>query len=157
MPETHVFSTNFAYTNEGVTDTRPGTWGKASAFDFTIPFVNVPPGKRVLITRIYGDFLMWPHGVIAANSAAGGLTGLLTTSSGQSPFVSTGLGSQGSFFYIQSGCDGTPQRAPFDFNVSNGGLLDPDNKMILRIAVFLNTTGVPIHMETTLVVEFQYV
>lgn len=152
----NVFSTNFSIDIVDVPDTRPGTWGNTGFFDFPIPFVNVPAGTRVRVTRIYGDFIMWPHGQIAQGSSAGGLTGLLTSNSGQSPFVGTGLGSQGCFFYIQSGCADQPARAPFDFNVANGGRLDSDNLMKLRIAVFLNNTGVKIHMETTMVVEFVY-
>jgi|SRR5579859_2501279 len=155
-PALNVFSTNFASDQLGTPDTRPGTWGNAGVIDFSIPFTNVPAGKRVHIMRIYGDFLMWAHGACPDNTQAGGLTGLLKTSGGQSPFVGPGLGAFGCFFYIQSGCASEPSREPFDFDVSQGGLLDTDNKMTLRQAVFLNNTGLPIHMETTMVVEFQY-
>lgn len=150
------FSTNVAWDSMGSPDTRPTTWGASGYCDTPIPFTDVPSGERVRILRIYGDYIMWPHGTIPPGTAAGGLTGLLTPSCGQSPYVGPGLGSQGCFFYIQAGCGQEPIRAPFDFNVQEGGLLDADNTMLLRLGLYLNDTGVSIHMETTMVVTFRF-
>ncbi|HUA58998.1 MAG TPA: hypothetical protein VML19_09610, partial [Verrucomicrobiae bacterium] len=67
-----------------------------------------------------------------------------------------GLGASGCFVYLQQGVGREPVRAAFDFDVATGGLLDPDNTMLVRRAVFLNETGVSIHMEPTFIVEFRY-
>jgi len=152
----NFFSINIAYDAQGTPDTRPNTWGDAAYFDSKVPFINVPEGHRVRITRVYGDHIAWPHGKIADGTMAGVLFGIITSSSGQSPFVAPGLGSSGCFLYIQQGVGSVPARAPFDFDVSLGGLLDADHVATFRQAVYLNETGVSIHQEVTMVVEFEY-
>jgi hypothetical protein len=154
--ETCVFSTNVPYDSAGVPDTRPGTWGNAGVADTPIPFTNVPEGYRVRVLRIYGDHIAWPHGRIKPGTDAGVLFGIITPSATQSPYVGPGLGASGCFVYLQQGVGESPVRAPFDFNVAAGGLLDPDNVMIVRNALFLNQTGASIHMEATFIVEFRY-
>jgi hypothetical protein len=154
--ESCIFSTNVPFDSPGVPDTRPGTWGNAAYDDVAIPFVNVPDGYRVRVLRIYGDFIAWPHGRIKPGTDAGALFGILTPSATQSPFVGPGLGASGCFVYLQQGVGREPVRAAFDFDVAAGGLLDPDNSMLVRRAVFLNETGVSIHMEPTFIVEFRY-
>lgn len=154
--ETCIFSTNVPYDSAGTPDTRPGTWGNAGSDDVAIPFVNVPADYRVRVLRIYGDFIAWPHGRIKPGTDAGALFGIVTPSATQSPFVGPGLGASGCFIYLQQGVGPEPVRAAFDFNVAAGGLLDPDNTMLVRRAVFLNETGVSIHMEPTFIVEFRY-
>jgi hypothetical protein len=154
--ETCVFSTNIPYDAEGAQDTRPGTWGEAAYSDVTIPFQGVPAGYRVRILRVYGDFIAWPHGQIKPHTAAGTLFGLITSSAIQSPYVGPGLGSKGCFVYLQEGVGAGPVRAAFNYDTSAGGLLDPDNLLIVRRAVWLNETGVSIHLEPTFIVEFRY-
>jgi len=156
LQESCIFSTNVPYDAQGTPDTRPGTWGDAGYDDVAIPFVNVPAGYRVRVLRVYGDFVAWPHGRIRLGTDAGALFGILTPSAAQSPFVGAGLGSSGCFIYLQQGVGAEPVRAAFDFDVAAGGLLDADNTMLVRRAVFLNETGVSIHMEPTFVVEFRY-
>jgi hypothetical protein len=151
-----TFSTNIAFDSKGDPDTRPNTWGKAAYVDTPIPFKNVPVGYRVRIRRVYGDLVAWPRGIILPGSSAGVLAGLLTTSSGASPWISHNLGSSGCFFYIQNAVSQSPSRAPFDFNNISGGLLDRDNIARLRQAIWLNDTEQTIHMETTMVVEFKF-
>lgn len=157
----NALSCNLASDQQGVPDSRPGTWGSAGNVDVPMVFVNVPAGKRVRVMRVYGDFVAWPHGSIVADSNAGVLASLFATSVGASPFVANTTppdlpGARGCFMYIQGGVAVTPFRAPIDFDTSANGLLDADNKMWFRHAVYLNTTGVKIHMETTLIVVFQY-
>lgn len=156
IAEPCVFSTNVPYDAEGQPDTRPGTWGSTAYNDLPIPFVGVPAGYRVRVLRVYGDFVAWAHGKIPHGTAAGTLFGLTSTSGGQSPFVGAGLGSKGCFLYLQAGVGADPVRAAFDFNVAVGGLLEADHMMLVRRAVWLNATGVSIHMEPSFVVEFRY-
>lgn len=157
IDKTCVFSTNTPYDGPDEPDTRKGTWGNAGYDDLPIPFVGVPRGYRVRITRVYGDFIAWPHGRPIPDTYAGALFGIIASSATQSPFVGPGLGSSKCFIFLQQGVSALmPARAPFDFQVQGGGLLDRDNIMIVRRASFLNEMGVPIHMEPTFVVEFRY-
>ena len=151
-----AFSTNAPFDSPGVPDTRPGTWGNAAAYYLPIPFVDVPAGFRVRITRVYGDVIGWPHGQIVPGTFSGILSGLTTTTAPQSPFVGPGLGSAGCFLYLQGqlGTEGT--RLAIDIPNITNGLLNADNILMMVEAIFLNETGVSIHMETTLVVEFVY-
>lgn len=48
-------------------------------------------------------------------------------------------------------------KLPFDADVSGPGLLNADNILKLNQALFLSTTGCPVHMELTLLVSFKYV
>jgi len=153
---THSFSINITWDAEGTPDERPGTWGKATFVDTPIPFVNVPAGYRVRLLRAYGDHIAYPHGDVEAGKYAGVLFGILTNQDGQSPYVGPGLGSAGCPLYIQNFTPNGQTRA-FDFALaSESSLVGRDNTMIFRQAVFLNETGVPIHMEATAVVEFRY-
>ncbi len=58
--------------------------------------------------------------------------------------------------YVQSGTGGKPERAPIDFDVSAGGLLSEDNVLESKLAVFLNDTGLPIHMEATFTLVYRF-
>lgn len=151
----HSFTTNIAYDAEGQDDTRPGTWGKAAFVDSHIPFINVPAGYRVRLLRGYGDHVAWPHGTPAANTYAGVLFGILANLSGGSPYVGPGLGSAGCPLYIQNKVPGEARAFDFVFPLESS-LVGADNVMILRQAVFLNETGVSIHMEATITIEFRY-
>jgi|SRR5579871_1097497 len=49
---------------------------------------------------------------------------------------------------------GSPARAPFNDNVSAGGLLE-GNALYVKVAVWLNDTGLQIHMEPTMVIVYR--
>jgi hypothetical protein len=51
---------------------------------------------------------------------------------------------------------GQPTRAEYDRDVSKGGLLMSDNTLIVKVAVWLNTTGTAIHMEPTFNLLYQF-
>jgi hypothetical protein len=150
------FSTNVPYDNAGTPDTRPGTWGNAAAQLTGIPFQNVPAGYLVRITRVYGDVVAWPHGQINPGTFSGILSGLTNTTPIQSPFVPAPLGNSGCFLYVQDRAGANGTRIPLEVSAIKNGLLNADNILILKQAVFLNETGASIHMETTLVIEFVY-
>jgi hypothetical protein len=57
----------------------------------------------------------------------------------------------GMFVYIQDAIHGgEAKRAPFDYGFENEQIyLDADNLLQLKIAAFLSTLGVPVHVEAT--------
>src|ERR1035441_5270026 len=88
-------STNVPYDSAGTPDMRPGTWGNAASGSLSIPFLGVPAGYQVRITRVYGDVVAWPHGAIVPGAFSGILSGLTNTTPNQSAFVPSGLGNAG--------------------------------------------------------------
>ncbi len=154
----------------GVTDTRPGIWGTAGYDVHTLTF-HPPEGYRVRILRVYGDF----QGFIRKNptgNCAGVLWGLQSTKElGYDPSVFQDVkpgrsrkGSERAFpaddntmLYVQDSiCARLTFRDPVDFDTSVAGLLEPDNVLISKAAVFLNETGEPIHTESSFTIVFQY-
>jgi hypothetical protein len=51
---------------------------------------------------------------------------------------------------------GEPVTRSFDWISRAGGLLEPDNTLVVKVASWLNTTGVPVHLEATYTLVFQY-
>ena len=147
---------NFAIDLAGVPDTRPGTWGNAAAAQNLVQFTP-PAGHLVRILRVYGDFIAFPKaGTPRAGTTCEVGWGLKSTAADGSERVSTGY--DNSFVWLQDvvapgrlGC-----RAEFNFDVSTGGLLGADHKMISQAFVGLNTTGLTIHMEPTFVMVYQF-
>lgn len=153
MAQTYSAATNFSVDLIGVPDTRPDTWGTASYAVKTITFTP-PPGHRVRILRVYGDLLLWPIGSAQQGKFAGVLFGLQTTAPEGSRRMD--WGADNTMLYIQDATGGGPRRAPFDYNVSAGGLLEADNKLIVKLATWLNDTGLPIHIEPSFVMVYRY-
>lgn len=152
-----------------VPDTRPGTWGSAAFADNNLQF-NPPAGYRVRILKAYGNWFAMPKVVDpgagpypADHGYCGVLWGLLRTGvTGSTRLVPA---SDEAFAFYQGAIDGPPQTFPFDFTLEavaplseTMGLLDPDNIMVNRLAIFLDTLGdtVPIHMESQMVVVYQF-
>lgn len=157
-----VLSTNVSWDCVGQQDARPSTWGTTGVNDVPIKFVDVPNGYRARIDRITGDLIAWAHAADGSpappsSSFFGALTGILVAGSGQDPDVGPGLASSGCPFYVQGAANAYHAvNRVFDFDVSAGGLLGEDNTFTLRQAVFLNDTGLPIHVETTLVIQYDF-
>lgn len=153
---------NYAYDIIGTPDNRPDTWGTAEGATKPIVF-SPPPGYRVRILRAQGDFVTWPRGVPGVDptdkvvgTAVGVLFGLSSTTPDGSSQAQGGAASDNCFLYIQDASKGEKTRAPFDYDTHVGGLLMADNTLSVRVAVWLNTTGLAIHMEPSLVLIFQY-
>jgi hypothetical protein len=146
-------SGNFSADLLGQLDTRPGTWGNADVRLFDVTF-QVPKGYRVRVLRTYGDFLAWPKGAVPSGKAAGVLFGLQTTAPEGSARID--WMADNTFLFVCTATNGTPVRAPFDFDTSAGGLLEPDHILRLKVASWLNDTGLEIHMEPTLTIVYQY-
>jgi len=145
--------TNFSADIKGTPDTRPRTWGTAGEFIFPIKF-SPPPGYRVRILRAYGDFLVWPKGVVVKGRFAGALFGLQTTAPEGS--VRADWLADNTFLYIQTATGGERAREQFDFPVDVGGLLERDNMLRVKVAVWLNDTGLEIHCEPSFVLTFSF-
>jgi hypothetical protein len=148
-------TTNITWESAGKPDTRPGTYGTTDSVSSSIPFTNVPKGYLVQILHLSGDEIAAPHGTPKAGSMSYILAGATNTSPNQSPYVGPGLGSSGTLMYKQSPVSGAGARIPINESVL--GTLNPDNILILKQSIFLDTTGVPQHNELTLVIQFQYV
>jgi len=153
VAQTYSAATNLSVDIKGEPDFRQDTWGTAGYAVKAITF-NPPPGYRVRILRVYGDFLAWPIGKVEPGKFAGVLLGLQTTA----PDGSTKMdwGADNTMLYIQDATGGGPRRAGFDYDVSDGGLLQPDNKLLVKMAVWLNDTGLTIHMEPSFVMVYRY-
>lgn len=151
--QTYSAATNLSVDLKGVPDTRPDTWGTADYAVKAITF-NPPPGYRVRILRVYGDFLAWPIGKVEPGKFAGVLLGLQTTAPEGSARMD--WGADNTMLYIQDATGGSPCRSAFDYDVSTGGLLQADNKLLVKMAVWLNDTGLAIHMEPSFVMVYKY-
>lgn len=153
MAQAYSAATNFSVDLIGVPDTRPDTWGTASYAVKAITF-KPPQGQRVRILRVYGDLLIWPLGIVPQGKFAGVLLGLQTTAPDGS--VRMDWGADNTMLYIQDATGGEPRRAAFDYKVSVGGVLGPDNKLIVKMATWLNDTGLPIHIEPSFVMVYRF-
>ena len=145
---------NFSADLLGEPDTRPNTWGTAGYVVWKIHF-NAPPAARVRILRVYGDFVIWPKGKTPEGTTAGALFSL-HTSAPESPISKVSeLLVDNCFLYVQLATSGKAERAAFDNSVADGGLLGNDSTLYVKVAVWLNDTGVPIHMEPTWITVFR--
>lgn len=148
-------SANFSIDLQGDPDTRPQTWGTAGDVVWTIQFL-VPSGYHVRLLRVYGDFIIWPRGRVPEGTYAGTLLGLQTIVP-DIPSTSKLANNvaDGCFLYVQLATGGKPERAAFDDAVAAGGLLGDDNFLYVKVAVWLNDTGLAIHMEPTWITVLQ--
>jgi len=151
-----AFSTNLSWDAAGTVDSSPaGTWGTAASRSDRISFVGVPDGYAVRITRVSGDEIA---GYVDSykSGTAYVLVGLETSTPYQSPYVASGMGSEGCFVYKQAPVAPSGVRIPID-DAPSAAVLNSDNVLVIKQALFLNTTGAVVHMEATVVVEFMYV
>ncbi len=153
VAQTYSAATNLSVDIKGEPDFRQDTWGTAGYAVKAITF-DPPPGHRIRILRVYGDFLAWPIGKVKPGKFAGVLLGLQTTAPDGSARMD--WGADNTMLYIQDATGGGPRRAGFDYDVSDGGLLQPDNKLLVKMAVWLNDTGLTIHMEPSFVMVYRY-
>jgi len=146
-------ASNFSTDIKGDPDTRAMTWGTAGATTHRITF-SPPRGCRVRVLRVYGDLLAWPRGTVEPGKFAGVLWGLQTT--GPEGSLHADLAADNTMLYIQHATGGGPARAPVDFAVAAGGLLERDHVLVSKLAVWLNDTGRDIHMEPSFVVVYRF-
>ena len=151
-------SGNFSADILGAQDTRPSTWGTAGVQTWPVVFAP-PPGYRVQILTLKGDLVAWPKVLpgdlsIPQEMTAGVLLGYQTTASEGSTRCTPCA--DNTMLYIQAGVGRQPVRAPYEYNVRAGGLLEPDHTLVVVVAVWLNTTGRMIHLEPTWTVTWVY-
>jgi hypothetical protein len=150
----YSLAANFSADLSGQQDNRPNTWGTVEAVYPKIVF-HPPDGYRVHILRVYGDFLIWPRGKVEKGRFAGALWALHTTepdgSSRAEPAADNHL------LYVQLATGGKSERAAVDFVVREAGLLGADHTLVVKLAVWLNDTGLAIHMEASFVLVYEFV
>jgi len=147
---------NFSIDLAGTPDTRSGTWGNAG-FAQNVTTFNCPAGYTTRIMRVYGDFIAFPRlGTPPTATSCEIGWGLKTTAPDGSARLSNGY--DNSFVWLQNVITNvsTSCRACFDFDVSVGGWLEADHKLISQVFVALNTTGLTIHMEPTFTIIYQF-
>lgn len=143
---------NFAVDIAGEKDERPYTWGTAGAEYKRITF-KPPTGYRVRILRVYGDLITGVRGKVPPGQFAYALLAMQSTAVEGS--VRADLAADNTFLYIQT--PAVPAtRAPFDFDTSVGGLLEEDNVLVVKVAVFLSDVSVPVHLEPSFTVVFRF-
>ncbi|MFB3779795.1 MAG: hypothetical protein ACE141_19400 [Bryobacteraceae bacterium] len=142
---------NFAADIEGEADTRPGTWGKAGVAEWRITF-RPPAGYRVRVLRAYGDLVSWARGRVPEGTYAGVLMGLQTTAPDGSQTAD--WLADNCFLYVQDVVGREGKRSPFD--AKTDVLLEADHVLRVKVAAWLNDTGLPIHMEPTFVVVYRF-
>ena len=151
-------SGNFSVDLLGTADTRPSTWGMAGVQTWPVTF-KPPTGYRVRILTLKGDLVAWPKVLPGDTPVPVGMTaGVLLGYQNTSPQGSSQCDwcADNTMLYIQSGVSREPVRAPYEYDVRAGGLLEPDNVLVVVVASWLNVTGKPIHMEPTFTVTFRY-
>lgn len=148
-------ATNHSDDLRGTPDYRQDTWGTAEAAVKRIEF-HPPAGYRTRILRVYGDFQGWVRHNPSGN-CLGVLWGLTTTAKDGSERVTPAA--DNTFLYVQDSVCGTDKRnfrAPVDYDTQAGGLLEQDNVLVSKVAVWLNETGEPVHMEPSFVLVYQF-
>lgn len=146
-------SANFSTDLLGEPDHRPDTWGTAGVTLHRITF-RPPSGYRVRVLRVYGDFLIWPLGIVEKGKFAGALWGLTTT--GPDGSVRADWAADNTFLYVQVATGGEPARAPVNLKTEAGGMLESDHVLVSKMAVWLNDTGLKIHMEPSFTVVYRF-
>jgi len=180
-----LMSTNFAADLLGPLDIRPETWGCADATQWTVTF-SPPVGYSVRVIAIHGDLISWIKTIPGTNppppatppeSSAGVLVSIQTTdpvNSGRCDLCADvahlrrGLAASDmtgnekatavTMLYVQDGVskEMPKSRAAFDRNNLNV-VLRHDNKLVVTVAAWLNTTGKPIHIEPTFTMKYEWV
>ena len=151
-------SGNFAVDLYGVPDTRPGCWGYADSQEKIITF-SPPPGFRVHVSRIRGDLVAWVRSSSAsALTPPGSTAGVLLAFHDSGPDGSTRCDwcADNTPVYIQDAvtAEQPKTRAPFDAVLD--WVLPADNKLIVKMASWLNDTGKPVHVEATYTLTFRF-
>ena len=150
-----VVSGNFPRDLYGDVDTRNLTWGHADSATLDIQFYP-PAGYGVVITGLKGDLIAFPRiddetTILKPNRYAGVLMGFWAT--GSDPYQCA-FCAPGYLLYIQDSISTAVDKTRAPYNYQTAQVLGPDHVLHLKIAEYLNTMGVPIHVEGTYTIEF---
>lgn len=152
----HQSYLNFSVDLKGVPDLRPTTWGLAGSAQNRTTF-HPPPGYRVRITHVSGDFVAWPRdGTVTTGSYAEAGWGLKSTASDGSQFLDYAYDS--TLIWVQTPVlQGNPSaRIHYDLDTSQSGLLERDSVLISQCFIAINTSGLTIHMEPTFQLTYRF-
>jgi len=149
-----VVSGNFTDDILGQPDTRPDTWGSAGAVYHRVTF-RPPAGCAVKILSISGDVVAWVRDY--SHGQAGVLVGIHRRLwGGKNPWAACDYCTEDTPFYRQLALSEKPETTTFDRRYIAGWLVGPDHTLHFKHAVWLNTTGRPVHVETTWTIEFRW-
>jgi len=134
----------------GAPDTRPDTWGTAG---YNVhPFIFHPPaGYRTRVLRVYGNWQGWLRE--KTEKCVGALWGLSTTAPEGSARVTPAA--DNTLLYVQDATCGQPFRVGVNYAIVNG-LLEADNVLVSKVAVWLNETGQALHMESSFNIVYHF-
>jgi len=152
----HAISGNFSADQAGTQDTRKDTWGKAAAEIKVLTFNKVPAGCRVELVKMTGDFIGYALGAVPAGTQAGVLIGVSRSGAGLAGSVFADFAADGVYVYRQTTVDAQSARLAINDTFVDS-VLNEDNIVWFKIASWLNTTGLIIHMEVSFVLQFHYV
>ena len=149
---------NFSADLYGPVDTRPATWGNAEAQTWQLQFFP-PAGYRVRILSIDGDLVAFPKVLpggdpVPDGTYAGVLLGFQVNGPATEPWCDYCAGS--TMIYVQSALDSHPVTRAFSRKTAIDGLLASDHILYIKVASWLNTFGVPVHLEPTFDVQYQF-
>jgi hypothetical protein len=132
----------------------PANWGTAGYSDNVIQF-NPPAGYRVRILSAQGSVSTFARGIIPPGTHAGASWGLVSTETDSSSRA-TNL-NEHCMAYTRQSISATKDvdTTPFTFAIVNGEL-PADNKLISRIAVYVNGTGLVMHIEISLIITYTF-
>jgi hypothetical protein len=163
-------SSNFTADLYGTADTRPGCWGYSDVATWNVTF-RPPAGYAVRVVSIHGDLVSWIKSLpgdpaTPAESTAGVLLGLQSTprasTTGRCDWCSdverpAHPAVQGTtMLYIQDAVAQLQPKSRAQYDRMVNQLLEPDNKLLVTVASWLNTTGKPVHIEPTFTVVYRW-
>ncbi len=135
----------------------PGkVWGNAGYSDTAVQFYP-PAGYRVHIISAIGTVSSFARGSVPKGTAAGLSWGLIsnvvasTTDAALNPSCMA---------YVKQSVSSSheAETTPFSFvGIGQNGFLGSDNVLVSRTAVYLNDTGLTIHIEQALVLTYEFV
>lgn len=142
----------------GPQDTRVGTWGNADSDELVIAF-SPPPGEHTRVLRISGNVTASPSLPAGGNietGSAGFLVGFHRTDWNGSKLCN--YCADGCPVYYQGVLSSRVDAAavPFDVQVGEEDGYLPDDRLVVKLASFLNTTGAPVHLEATYAIDFRW-
>jgi len=150
-------SSNFAVDLAGKPDIRPNTWGLAQSQTWQVHF-NAPVGYRVRILKLSGDLLSYPKMLskdqtVESWQTAGTLLGFQSTAAQGS--INCDLCADNTMLYVQDSI-GSVTHGARAFSDDLDYLLEPDNTLVVVCASWLSTFTVPVHVEATFTVVYQF-
>jgi hypothetical protein len=135
----------------------PGkVWGNAGYSDTAIQFAP-PPGYQVHIISAVGTVSSFAHGTVPTGTTTGLSWGLVSNAVTAAPNAAV---NPACMAYVKQSITSRhdADTTPFSFTrIGDNGILGPDNILVSRTAVYLNETGLSMHIEQALVLTYEFV